>query len=94
MYSFSHACPMLDPHLTCMYNGLRLPLHLNFSSLSASMRRRCILFGVSHLAPDVSIGLRWRYSANHRRLQSQMNGLRAKCLQQIYSETERNNILI
>lgn len=34
----------------------KLYLHLNFSSLNASMRRRCIRFGASHLAPLVSIG--------------------------------------
>jgi hypothetical protein len=55
-----------------------LPLHLNFSSFSASILRLCIRFGVSHRAPEVSIGFRWRYSASHFKLQSQMKGLRAK----------------
>lgn len=55
-------------------------LHLNFSSLMASMRRRCIRFGPSHLAPEVSIGFRCRYSASQRKLQSQMKGFRPRCL--------------
>lgn len=57
-----------------------LPLHLNFSSFSASILLRCILLGVSHFAPDVSIGFLCRYSANHFRLQSQMKGFLARCL--------------
>lgn len=55
-------------------------LHLNFSSRRDSIFLLCIRFGLSHLAPDVSIGFLCKYSANHRKLQSQMNGLRAKCL--------------
>jgi hypothetical protein len=31
-------------------------VHLNFSSLIDSMRRRCIRFGDSHRAPLVSMG--------------------------------------
>ena len=37
-------------------NQHRKSLHLNFSSFKASIRRRCIRFGASHLAPLVSIG--------------------------------------
>lgn len=57
-----------------------LPLHLNFSSLSASILLLCILFGDSHFGPDVSIGFLWRYSASHFKLQSQINGFLPKCL--------------
>lgn len=57
-----------------------LPLHLNFSSFKDSILLRCIRFGVSHRAPDVSMGFRCRYSANHRKLQSHIKGFLAKCL--------------
>lgn len=70
-----------------------LPLHLNFSSFRASILRRCILLGVSHRAPDVSIGLWWRYSANHFKLQSQINGFLAKCLQLLQSVKIMQNTL-
>lgn len=59
-----------------------LPLHLNLSSRIESIFRFCALFGISHLAPDVSIGCAWRYALNQRRLQSQMNGFLAKCLRE------------
>lgn len=57
-----------------------LPLHLNLSSRIESIFRFCALFGVSHLAPDVSMGCAWRYALSQRRLQSQMNGFLARCL--------------
>lgn len=44
------------------------------------MRRLCILLGASQRAPLVSIGFLCKYSASHRKLQSQINGFRAKCL--------------
>ena len=63
-------------------------LHLNFSSLKASILRFCIRFGVSHLACEVSIGLRCKYSASQRKLQSQIKGFRPKCLK----KTEKKNM--
>ena len=84
VYALSFLCSVATSWNICLtspYQECCLPLHLNFSSLRASIRRRCMRFGVSHLAPDVSIGLRCRYSASQRRLQSQMNGFRARCLE-------------
>lgn len=46
------------------------------------MRRLIVRFGDSQRAPDVSIGFLCRYSLSQRRLQSQMKGFLAKCLQQ------------
>lgn len=69
-------------------------LHLNLSSRNASMRRRCILLGASHRAPLVSIGFLCKYSASHRKLQSQINGFRAKCLRKGNSNNGVNNMLV
>ena len=56
------------------------PLQRNLACRMCPIFLRFILRGFSHLAPLVSIGCVCRYSDNHRKLQSQMNGFLARCL--------------
>lgn len=60
-------------------------LHFSLSSLNEASRFLCILFGSSHLAPEVSIGLWCKYSASHLSRQSHTNGFLAKCLCKMFS---------
>lgn len=59
---------------------LGIPLHLNFPALAVAIFLRFIRPGASHLAILVSTGFWCKYSVSHCRLQSQINGLRARCL--------------
>lgn len=65
----------------CRVRNSSAPLHLNFSGCNWANRFRLFRLGSSHRASDVSsVGRLRKYSASQRKLQSQINGFRPRCL--------------
>ena len=67
--------------LVYLVRNSSVPLQRNLSGLICEIRFRLLRFGSSQRTSEVSSdGLSCRYTASQRRLQSQIKGLRPRCL--------------